>query len=203
METLFEILTVILPVIITGLITFFITKYKYNRNGPLDKLEFAYNRVYYPLYRIISDKNMSKDIDIVINKSSTYIIKYDKYIDISTKELFDELCNCNKVAKKKSIYQSFKNIIYDRNSYLRRRLGYLEPNLIQTYKFTIPELQSLYKIFIGLCVVYISLISCGVFMNRSNVIYNVSIIILVLSFSWFVLELIRCLLRFLYYKIRR
>lgn len=203
METLFEILTVILPVIITGLITFFITKYKYNRNGPLDKLEFAYNRVYYPLYRIISDKNMSKDIDIVINKSSTYIIKYDKYVDISTKKLFDELCNCNKVAKKKSIYQSFKDNIYNRNSYLRRRLGYLEPNFLQLYKYVTPGEKSLFRIAIGLFLLYAMLVLCGITMNISIIIFTACVEIFTVSSVWIICELLWCFLRLLYYKIRK
>lgn len=175
MKTLFEILKIILPAIITGLFTFFITKYKYNKNKPLDKLEFAYNRIYYPLYRIISDKNIEEDIDQIINKSEIYITKYNKYIDISTKSLFNELCKCNNETKKKSIYRNFKNIIYDRNSYLRRRLGYLEPNFIQIYKYTTPESKSLFRFFMELCVVYISLFSCGITMNRFNIIFNISI----------------------------
>ena len=40
----------LIAVLATGLITFFITKYKYHKNIPLDKLEIAYNRIYYPIY---------------------------------------------------------------------------------------------------------------------------------------------------------
>lgn len=203
MKTIFEILKVVLPAIITSLFTFLITKYTYNNNHPLDKLEIAYNRIYYPLYRIIFDKNIEEDINQVINRSEKYITKYSKYIDISTKKLFDELRKCNKETKKKSIYQSFKNNINNRNSYLRRRLGYLEPNLIQTFKFATPELQSFYRILIELCVVYFSLISCGVFVNRYNVIFFISVLIVTIFAFLIIIELIWYLLRFLYYKIRK
>ena len=53
MESLMEILKIILPPLVTGTITFIITKYTYNKNRPLDKLEITYNRVYYPIYRLI------------------------------------------------------------------------------------------------------------------------------------------------------
>lgn len=199
MEILFEILKIVLPAIIGGLFT----KYTYNKNMPLDKLEIAYNRIYHPIYRIIFDKNIGEDINQVINRSKIYITKYNKYIDISTKKIFDELCKCNNETKKKSIYRNFKNIIYDRNTYLRRRLGYLEPNFIQIYKYATPESKSLFRFFMELCVVYISLFSCGITMNRFNIIFNISIAVFAMFILLIIGELIWCLLRFLYYKIRK
>ncbi|MCM1500754.1 MAG: hypothetical protein NC124_20030, partial [Clostridium sp.] len=116
MNTIFEVSKVILPSIITGLCTFLITRYTYNKNRPLDKLEIAYNRIYYPLYRIISDKDINQDINVVIDKCRLYFTKYNKYVDISTKRLYESVCQCNKEAKRKSIYRKFVNNIYDRNS---------------------------------------------------------------------------------------
>lgn len=49
-DIILELLKVVLPVVITGLFTFFVTKYTYSKNIPLDKLEITYNRVYYPIY---------------------------------------------------------------------------------------------------------------------------------------------------------
>lgn len=203
METIFEILKVVLPAIITSLFTFFITKYTYNNNRPLDKMEIAYNRIYFPIYKIISDKNMSDDIDEVIKRSKSYFTKYDKYIDVSTKIIFGNLCNCNKVAKKKSIYQSFKDNIYNKNSYLRRRLGYLEPNFIQLYKYATSGSKSLFRITICLCLLYATLVLCGITMNISNMIFTASVAIFTVSFVWIICELLWCFLRFLYYKIRK
>lgn len=203
METIFEILKVILPAIITSLFTFFITKYTYNNNRPLDKMEIAYNRIYFPIYKIISDKNMSDDIDGVIKRSKSYFTKYDKYIDVSTKRIFGNLCSCNKVAKKKSIYQSFKDNIYNRNSYLRRRLGYLEPNFIQLYKYATPGAKSLFRIFMGVCVMYIALIACSIIMSVSNTIFTIFSTIFGFSFLWITCETLIYFLRFLYYKIRK
>lgn len=203
METLFEILKVILPAVITSLFTFFITKYTYNNNRPLDKIEIAYNRIYYPIYKIISDKNITNDINEIIKRCKLYFTKYEKYADISTKKLFKELCGCNKETKKKSIYQSFKDNIYNRNYYLRRRLGYLEPSFIQLYKYAISGTKSLFRITIGLCLLYATLVLCGITMNISNMIFTSSAVIFTVSLVWIICELLWCFFRFLYYKIRK
>ena len=203
METLFEILKVILPAVITSLFTFFITKYTYNNNRPLDKIEIAYNRIYYPIYKIISDKNITNDINEIIKRCKFYFTKYEKYADISTKKLFKELCGCNKETKKKSIYQSFKDNIYNRNYYLRRRLGYLEPSFIQLYKYAISGTKSLFRITIGLCLLYATLVLCGITMNISNMIFTSSAVIFTVSLVWIICELLWCFFRFLYYKIRK
>lgn len=203
MEIAYEISIVILPAIITGLFTSAVTKYKYNKNIPLDKMEISYNRVYYPLYKIISDKNLGENVDEVINKGKIYLIKYNKYVDVSTKRLFDKLYNCHKEAEKKAIFQCFKNNIYSRNSYLRRRLGYLEPNLIQSYTYSTPVEKSLIRIFIDLCVIYISIFTCGISINRLNTIFKFSIAVFSIFVLWIIIEIIWCLLRFLYYRVRK
>lgn len=203
METIFEILKVVLPAIIAGLCTFLITKYTYNKNRPLDKLEIAYNRVYYPIYKIMSDKNTNNDIDTIIDKSKTYFTKYDKYIDISTKRLFDLLSECDKEAKKKSIYHSFKDNIYNRNSYLRRRLGYLEPNFIQIYKYSTPATKSLFRIWIEFLVIYITIILCGITINRWKVVSYIFAILFVVVAVIIFIEIVLCISRFAYYKIKK
>lgn len=202
-EITYEMLKAMLPAIIAGLFTFFITKYTYYKNRPLDKLEKAYNRIYYPLYRIISDENINSNINYVINKSRIYFLKYDKYIDISTKRLFNSLCKTNNEAKRKSIYQSFKDNIYNRNSYLRRRLGYLEPSFVQLYKYSTPSTKSLFRITIEFCIIYIILILCSITMNRCNAIFNIAVIIFYIFLIMIICEIIWCLLRFLYYKVKK
>lgn len=79
--TFIEMVGKILPAMMAGVFTFLITKYTYNRNVPLDKLEVAYNRVYYPIYCLIeSDKEISQ----VIEECDFYIMKYRKFVDRST-----------------------------------------------------------------------------------------------------------------------
>lgn len=91
MEIIIEVLKMVLAPFMTGFFGFLVAKYTYNRNIPLDKLEVAYNRIYYPLFRIISDKNAT--MDEVIRKSEIYFEKYDKYVDISTKRSYLQLRN--------------------------------------------------------------------------------------------------------------
>lgn len=203
MEAVFETLKIVLPAIITGLFTFLITKYTYNKNRPLDKIEIAYNRVYYPLYRIISNENIN-NINDVINKSKIYFIKYDKYIDISTKRLFEVLCKCNKLAKKESIYLSFKNNIYNRNSYIRRRLGYLEPGFTQIYKYSSPNEKALFRLALELIVIDSIIIFKSMTTELLNIVYLdiiITVLFLLLCLAFF--EIMCIFIRSFYYKIRK
>lgn len=147
-----------MPAIITGLPTFLITKYTYNKNIPLDKLEKSYNRVYYPLYRLISNRKINDDVDLILERTRFYLEKYDKYVDRSTQKAFSSALQCDTDAKRKVAYQNFKNNIYNRNSYLRRRLGYLEPNFWQLYTYSSASEKSFFRIIMGACFVYLSLL---------------------------------------------
>lgn len=78
----------IIATIITGIFTFFITKYTYHKNAPLDKHEISYDRIYYPIYRLIrSNKNLLE----IVEKSELYLLKYNKYADRSTIKSFEFL----------------------------------------------------------------------------------------------------------------
>lgn len=52
MELLIEILKIILPAIITGIFSFFVARYNYGKNVPLDKMEIAYDKIYFPIYKM-------------------------------------------------------------------------------------------------------------------------------------------------------
>ena len=54
MKSFIEILKTILPAIVTGIFTFIVTKYNYTKNIPLDKMETAYDKIYYPIYNSMS-----------------------------------------------------------------------------------------------------------------------------------------------------
>lgn len=199
MDTLFEILKSILPAIITGIITFIITKYTYNNNRPLDKLEIAYNRIYYPLYKLIRNENM-KEIDVIIDKAKYYLNKYDKYVDRSTLKTFHSLCKCNTEAKKKEAYQNFKDNIYNRNSYLRRRIGYLEPSLLQIYTYMSKAEKSTFRILVELIFIEIFAFISDFFTGKiQSVLLYIATIILIIM----IIELICKFAMFLYYKIRK
>lgn len=135
LNVLIDILPFVLPALSTGFFTFWVTIYKYNKNIPLDKLEVAYNRVYYPVIRAISDEKTGNDIDYVIKRIKPYFDKYGKYINNSTMDLFYSLCNKETPIEKKYLYRSFVANINDQNKYLRKRLGYLNSAQIQSFKY--------------------------------------------------------------------
>lgn len=140
MNTFIEILKVILPACITGLVTFMITKYTYYRNVPLDKMEITYNRVYYPLYCLAK---RSLPVPLFISKSQIYLLKYNKYVDRSTYVAFNFLKDN---PHNRKAYKTFYNNIMDYNSKLRRRLGYLEPNVWSMYTYSNPEEKRLFRL---------------------------------------------------------
>ena len=158
MESLMEILKIILPPLVTGTITFIITKYTYSKNRPLDKLEITYNRVYYPIYRMIHKIDIktvkAEDIDLVVKQAKNYIEKYAKYVDLSTIKAFNTLYQSDFVGKKEA-YSNFQDNIKDKSSYLRRRLGYLEPNIFQLYKYLSASTRSLIRICGEGCLIYV------------------------------------------------
>ncbi len=196
---LFEILKIVLPAIITGIFGFLVAKYTYNNNKPLDKLEIAYNRVYYPLYRFIK-QNANDDINIIIKKAKYYFEKYDKYVDRSTLKIYSSLNKCDTKTKKRSIYNIFCNNIYDKNSYLRRRLAYLEPNFLQIYTYSSSSEKSTFRIFIELFGMYCCLILGSVTKNKIQMILIKAIYVLIVIL---VIEVICKFVLFVYYKIRK
>lgn len=199
MEILFEIFKNILPAIIAGMFTFFITKYTYSKNIPLDKLEIAYNRIYYPIYMILSNKENNNDINYVINKSRLYLNKYKKYADRSTLAIFDSLCRCNKNAKRKSIYKIFKNNIYDKNSYLRRRLGYLEPNPLQMYKYSSSSDKSSVRVLLEFLAIYILIWIGGITDYTKTVCAYIIAVLMIILF----IEIICKFIVFIYFLIKK
>lgn len=138
--------TTIIPQIIlitlTGIITNILTKY-FNKQ-PNDKLEITYNRIYYPLYRIIVENQNKKDYEIDYIKVRDELKKkmqcYNKYLDrttIKAYEQFDEAINSKNKIRIKNVY---KNIVSENiityNNRLRKILGYLELNFFQVYKYS-------------------------------------------------------------------
>ena len=117
----------IMAAIITGIFTFLITKYTYHRNIPLDKLEISYDRIYYPIYRLIRN---NKDVLQIVEKSELYLLKYNKYADRSTLRALEFL---KENLTDKDAYNAYKSNIFEMNRSLRRRLGYLEPNVLLMY----------------------------------------------------------------------
>lgn len=185
-----EIFKEVVPVIITGIITFLITKYTYNKNIPLDKLEVAYNRIYFPVYQLIHNKN-SEDVIANIPQISFYFKKYNKYVDRATLKAFGLFCKHNN----KENFLIFTNNIYDKNVYLRRRLGYLEPNFFQMYTYSSKNERSIFRILVEFIIIYFTFIIGGVTTNIIQIIFTWIAIIFAIIF---IVELIILLCRGFY-----
>lgn len=149
MDIFIEIVKIIIPVILTGIITFLITRYTYRINIPLDKLEKAYNKVYYPIYCLFYfDKSKEYSTKFIIKKCKQYLEKYRKYVDKSTLMAFEILMKSyNELEFDKSSYENFKINISNMNYRLRKRLGYLVPNIFAMSTINITNARKdLYKL---------------------------------------------------------
>ena len=174
MKTFIDIIKIILPSCITGIFTFIVTKYNYNKNVPLDKMEISYNRIYYPIYQIIHKKNVMKNLNTTIEDIKLYLDKYNKYADISTLKTFNSLCK----NKDNYSYNNFANNIYNKNTYLRRRLGYLEPNIFQLYTYSNKSEKFVIRLLLELIILYCFTI---IYACTKDTIKNVSFYIAAIS----------------------
>lgn len=168
--------------LIAALGTFLITKYTYNRNIPLDKLEISYDRIYYPIQRLIRDNN---DILQIIEKSEIYLLKYDKFVDRSTIKAFRML---KENAENMDAYNAYTSNISEMNRKLRRRLGYLEPNLMMMYSSSSLRDRLLIRVMYELLAIYIFTISYASFSVEP--IKTVLLALSIVSITIFIVDII-------------
>lgn len=99
----------------------------------------------------------------------------------------------------KQKYKIFTNNIYEMNSKLRKRLGYLEPNILSIYKYIAPTEKRVLKMFIEFIVCYL-FITIASFLAESNL-KEVLILIAILLFMAIIGNFILVLLQIIYRKI--
>lgn len=74
-----SIINLVMPILLTGFITFLISRYSYNRSRPLNNYKFAYDNVYYPILVMMkkqdsfSERQFIAQIDYVLTKNYKYI----------------------------------------------------------------------------------------------------------------------------------
>lgn len=119
---------------------------------------------------------------------------------------FKTLVDSNTYAKKKTAYEKFEDNIYERNSYLHSRLGYLEPSFFQMYKYLSFSQKLSFRFALELLFLSAFLI-LGI--SGIKVLYDISVIGVSIIIVIFVIEVVNCLwnaiwalLKSLYYKIR-
>lgn len=141
--------------VLTGLFTFLVTKYTYHKNIPLDKMEISYNRIYYPIYRMLKS---CKDVEEKVEICDSYLSKYDKYVDRSTLRAFQYLQDSIGGKDEKRAYANFESNIYANNVKLRTRLGYLEPNVFTMYTYSNPSDKRIFRMALETIVLYTAII---------------------------------------------
>lgn len=140
------------PTLLTSVTAFLIGRYNNFQNRPLDKMELAYNRVYYPVYRIMREDSI--EISTVIEKTKKYFCKYEKYIDRSTTMIYKQLCECTAMEEQERIYSTFCDNIHDNCIYLRKKLGYLQPGYFRIYQYLPMKTKTLIRIVFEFAVCY-------------------------------------------------
>lgn len=157
MELIIELCKEIVPILLTGVITFFITKYTHNRSVPLDKMELAYSRIYYPLYRMLRSKRYSEiNQEELRTKMDELLVKYDKYVSQSTRLTYEDYVKCvdaNKVSKKH--LEKFQSNIIEYNSKLRYILGYPQSSVWEVYNYLNKRNKRLVNICICVVIIYV------------------------------------------------
>lgn len=200
MKILLEIINILLPAAVTGIFTFWTTKYAYSKDVPLQKMEIAYNRIYYPLYNLLQNikyKNLTQEEkEQLYSQISNYLKKYNKYADRTTMRLFKVLC----IKDSNELFENFCNNIYDRCSFLRRKLGYLEPNILKIYTYLPRNEKLTLNIILLFTFTYISATLIGV---TNGVFQQFFIVLCFISFIFLIYELICKFITFIFDKIRQ
>ncbi len=134
-----EIIKIALPPIITGFMGFVLSKQK---NNNLDNMKISYKEVYFPLYRYITLNEYNIDKDKLIEYGKKYIENYFIYLDKSTYHCFKKF----EAEKDDKTLSEFENNIRLINSYLRKKLNYLESSSFSTYSFSTSDKKMFYLI---------------------------------------------------------
>lgn len=149
-------------------------------------METAYDKIYYPIYNLLHKKEFKDtNLEQVIFETSIILNKYNNFADRSTINALDLL----KKNRNKEMYFNFKNNITNKYLYLRRRLGYLEPNFLQIYTYSSRLEKSTFRLLFEITILYICAIfysfSKGILQNILLYITCFSTIIIILEFLIF------------------
>lgn len=137
METVQRVFLDLLPLIVSNLFTFYLTKYTWHKNRPIDKAEIAYNRIYYPLYCFVRNQKFKEIDQEQFQKKINYIfMKYDKYLNSITRYTYHEyekiykraFSKQNRIVKNR--YKLFQRNIFKTSEALRIQLGYPQANFL-------------------------------------------------------------------------
>ncbi len=193
MDQFIKILIVLVPTLVSSITTFYITRYSCYKNRSLDKLEIAYNRIYYPIYRILNENKKAKldEYKEMMLKIQSYTNKYEKYFCTSTLTIIKRILT---IKNKKFLpldISILRNDVYKNCLSLRRELGYLQPNIITSF---LAETTSgkilIITNFFGVLIYIIALLCIIVSPNLENEFF---LVLILMIFSYFVIIILLCI----------
>lgn len=204
MNNIWEItLSDIVPVIISSIFTFLLTKYHYSHNRPLDKFEIAYNRFYYPVFRLIQGAYHKKETDYtkIYSNMKSYFVKCEKYINVTTVKNFNNFSYAiNNNIFKKHYFNALYNDISTNCFKSRKALGYIQPGIFGNYVCMKKEDKLLMRLCIEFVFLYIfAFISTSLSEeNFPNIVIYISNFFLLATYFIFIIELIMLIINYIY-----
>ena len=177
MDKVYEIIKILIPIIITGTVTYWVAKLN---KSPIDKIAISYDRIYYPLMRIIKNYK-EKDYKLILEETKKRLQKYDKYASrttITACKLLEENIN-NKNAR--NYYYLLTDDISKYNRNFRRRLGYPEPLLFNIFKYLSTYKKWLLVLTFGILFFIFSIYVFGILGNMFPIIAIISLYFAVFS----------------------
>lgn len=163
-----DILLDLLKITATAFFTFCITCYSIKYNRPSKNMEIAYNRIYYPITRIINDDSL--DLSVKVQRIQPYLEKYQKYANPSTLKSFRilyESLNDKKVLK--TNYTLFTDNISFQCFKLRKILGYMNTNIFEVYSYSSNNQKYKFRLFAFFFVIYIIIFSVSLHILNVNI----------------------------------
>lgn len=155
-DTIFNIIKDLLPPIITGAITYLITKYAAGWRKPIDKIEIAYDRVYYPIFEFMKKAGSEKKYCDIVDFCNDKILEHKKYFSQRTIVLVKNFERSNENTKEEN-YDLLYNNIRDWNVSCRKILGYPEEEF-GNYRYLTNISKMILALMVGCSCVYISVI---------------------------------------------
>lgn len=181
-EIVLRIVELTISPLLTGVIGYWFAKYTF-ANKKTDKLEIAYNCVYYKLYKYIKDNEINDTInyDDFERYVNSIINKYYRYFSSTTLTYMDLLINSKTKKERKTIYRKIKKDIQKYNHKFRFLLGYPEPLIANFYKYVTYENVLFLGLFVCLSMSYFLAFISNIFVSALHEILIVVVILLCAS----------------------
>lgn len=177
MNTIYlDIMKVVIPALITGTITYWVTKYN---KRPTDKIAISYNKIYHPLFQLIRN---SKELEyiIILEETKKRLNKYDKFASRTTVAAYKLLEENIDNKYRKRYFHLLEDDIYKYNTKFRRMLGYPEPPAILIFKYLTFYNQVQFILSISIIAFVFAAYMFGVF-STYHIVAQIAFIIFVIA----------------------